>query len=72
MHRQDSAGALGDERLYLGRVKGVVVGLDVGEDRLEPLAHDGVGGGGKGEGGGDDLVTPVSSQLHGLEDAFQS
>lgn len=71
VHRQNGAGALGDKRLDLSRIKRVVIGLDVSEDRLEPLSHNGVGGGRKGEGRRDDLIATVLAQLHRLKHALQ-
>ena len=56
MHRQDGAGARGNERLHLRGIHGVVVLPDVAEHRGQPGPDDGVSGGRKGEGRSDDLA----------------
>ena len=71
VHGHDRAGLLGNERLNLVRINGVVGGPDVTEDRLEALAYYGVRRGGKREGRGYDLVAPVLAELQGLENAFE-
>ena len=56
MHRQDGAGARGNERLHLRGIHGVVVLPDIAEHRGQPGPDDGVSGGRKGEGRSDDLA----------------
>ena len=56
VHRHDALGLLRDQRLNMGHVEGVVVQLNVGEDRGGTGQRHRVAGGGKGERRDNDLV----------------
>lgn len=55
MDRNDCGSLLSDQGFDERGIKGVITLLDVTEDRLEAIADNGMRGGDKGEGGGDDL-----------------
>ena len=67
MHRQDGTGAVGNEPLDPGHIHGVGLRVDIAEHRFQPVAHDGVGGGRKGERRRDDLAL----QVHCLQRKLQ-
>ena len=69
MHREDGNGFLRDQALDFFRVDGIVLGVDIAENRDEIVADDGMGGGGKGEGRCDDLA--ALGKLHGRNHVFQ-
>ena len=68
VHGHDGDGLIRDERLYLRDIDGIIVGVYVAEHRRAADARDGVGGGGKGEGRGDDLT---AAQGEGLQHVFK-
>ena len=67
MHGHDGDGLIGDKRLELADVDGIVGRVNVAEHRCAAAADDRVRGGGKGERRGDDLAL----ELHGLDDIFK-
>ena len=64
VYRQNGAGVGGDGRLHAGGVQSAVIRVHVGENRGQPVAHDGVGGACKGEGRGDDLALQMKCLKH--------
>ena len=69
VHRQDRHGVRGDRGLDRLRVEREVGFPHVGKHGDEPLAHDSVGGGGEGEGGGHNLAPLWQPQR--FQDALQ-
>lgn len=67
MHGHDGDGLIGDERLELTDVNGIVSRVDIAEHGGAAAADDRVRGGGKGERRSDDLAL----ELHGLDDIFE-
>ena len=68
MNRNNRRGLRRNQRFDLFRIQRIGLRIDVAEYRLAPATHDGVGGGGKTRGRGDDL----SCQPKGRQDPFQS
>ena len=62
--RHDGPRARRDRGLDQGRIDIAGIGLDIDIHRLAAQQHDHLGGGGKGEGRGDDLVTGLQGYGH--------
>ena len=69
VYRQDRGGLLRNQRLDLLLVDRIIVGLYVAKHRRQPVAHDGVGRGGKGKRGRNDLAS--RGKLHGRDHVLQ-
>ena len=67
MHRQDRAGFIGDEAFDLICVDGEIILADISKHRREPLAHDGMRGGGKRKRRGDDLALKLQCAQQRLQ-----
>ena len=67
VHGQNGAGPLGNQALQQLWVQRVIALTNITEHGRKPLAHEGVRGGGKGEGRGDNLAP----QVQGLQKRLQ-
>ena len=67
MNRNNRRSFFRDQALQFVHIDGVVLFIDIAEDRSQAIAHNGVGRGGKTERRGDDFP----GQLHSLQRQFQ-